>query len=46
MRIGKYCLDVTEFEWLPWYRVEFDEEEVYIFRGWLFFVISYKEKYL
>jgi hypothetical protein len=45
MRIGKYCLDITEFEWLPWQRVEFDEDEIlgyaYVFRGWLWFVISH-----
>ena len=50
MKIGKYTLDITEFEWLPWYRVEFEFEDereekgyAYVFRGWLWFVITWKE---
>jgi hypothetical protein len=48
MRIGKYCLDITEFELKPWLRVELEyvgeEEEkghVYVHRGWLWFVLSH-----
>ena len=50
MKIGKYTLDTTEFEWLPWYRVEFEFEDereekgyAYVFRGWLWFVITWRE---
>ena len=50
MRIGKYILDITEFELRPWFRVELEYEEnseergyAYVFRGWLWFVVSYKE---
>tara|TARA_R110002153_G_scaffold20638_3_gene69811 strand:- start:952 stop:1128 length:177 start_codon:yes stop_codon:yes gene_type:complete len=50
MNIGKYCLDITEFESRPWFRVEIeyegeDEEKgyAYVHRGWLWFVISYRE---
>tara|TARA_B100001093_G_scaffold6187_1_gene6267 strand:- start:30271 stop:30504 length:234 start_codon:yes stop_codon:yes gene_type:complete len=49
MNIGKYCLDITEFEWRPWYRVEFEFEDdreergyAYIHRGWLWFVLSHR----
>ena len=49
MNIGKYCLDITEFESRPWFRVELEYEEndddkgyAYVFRGWLWFVVSYK----
>jgi hypothetical protein len=49
MRIGKYCLDITEFEWLPWYRAEFEFEDdreekgyAYVHRGWLCFVLSHR----
>jgi hypothetical protein len=49
MRIGKYCLDITEFELYPWYRVEFEFEDereekgdAYVHRGWLWFVVSEK----
>ncbi len=49
MRIGKYCLDITEFEWLPWYRAEFEFEDAkeekgyaYVHRGWLWFVLSHR----
>lgn len=52
MRIGKYILDLTEFEPRPWFRVELEYEEnsdergyVYAYRGWLWFVISYKESF-
>ena len=50
MNIGKYCLDLTEFELSPWFRVEIEyegEDETkgyaYAHRGWLWFVISYRE---
>ena len=26
MKIGKYTLDLTEFEWRPWFRVEIEYE--------------------
>ena len=52
MRIGKHILDLTEFEPRPWFRVELEYEEnsdergyVYAYRGWLWFVISYKESF-
>ena len=52
MNIGKYCIDITEFEPRPWFRVELEYEEnsdergyVYAYRGWLWFVISYKESF-
>jgi hypothetical protein len=52
MRIGKYCLDITEFEPFPWYRVEFEFEDereergaAYIHRGWLWFVFSVTVKF-
>jgi hypothetical protein len=50
MNIGKYCIDITEFELRPWIRVELEYEEnseergyAYVYRGWLWFVVSYKE---
>ena len=50
MNIGKYCIDITEFELRPWFRVELEYEGekeekgyVYVHRGWLWFVVSYKE---
>jgi hypothetical protein len=50
MRIGKYILDITEFELRPWFRVELEYEQnseergyAYVHRGWLWFVVSYKE---
>ena len=52
MNIGKYCIDITEFEWLPWIRVELEYEGenkekgyAYVYRGWLWFVVSYKESF-
>jgi len=52
MKIGKYILDLTEFESRPWFRVELEYDEnsdergyVYAYRGWLWFVISYKESF-
>ena len=50
MNIGKYCIDITEFEPKPWIRVELEYEKnsedrgyAYVHRGWLWFVVSYKE---
>jgi hypothetical protein len=52
MRFFKYCIDLTEFELRPWIRVELEYEgenqdrgAVYVHRGWLWFVISYKETF-
>lgn len=52
MRIGKYCIDITEFEPKPWERVEIEYEGehqdlgvVYHHRGWLWFVVSYSERF-
>ena len=52
MKIGKYTLDLTEFEWRPWFRValeyEGEDEErgyAYAYRGWLWFVLSWKESF-
>ena len=52
MNIGKYCIDITEFESRPWFRVELEYEDnsedkgyVYVHRGWLWFVVSYKESF-
>ena len=50
MRIGKYCIELTEFEPKPWIRVELEYEKnskdngfAYVFRGWLWFVVTYRE---
>ena len=52
MKIGKYTLDLTEFELRPWFRVELEYEEnsdergyAYAYRGWLWFVLSYRESF-
>lgn len=52
MNIGKYNIDVTEFQWRPWSRVEVEYEKnnedkghAYIFRGWLCFVITHTESF-
>jgi hypothetical protein len=52
MRFLKYCIDITDFEWRPWLRVELEYEGenedrgvVYVHRGWLWFVISYTETF-
>ena len=52
MKIGKYCIDITEFEPKFWDRVEIEYEGihkdrgvVYHYRGWLWFVISYTETF-
>ena len=52
MRIGKYCIDITEFEPKRLERVEIEcegEHEdmgvVYHHRGWLWFVVSYSERF-
>ena len=53
MRIGKYYIDLTDFEPRPWERVEleYDDEEkgdrgkVYVHRGWLWFVVTYIETF-
>ena len=50
MRFLKYTIDITDFEPRPWFRVELEYEGnnedkgyAYVYRGWLWFVISYKE---
>ena len=52
MRFLKYCIDITDFEFRPWTRVELEYEgenedrgTVYVHRGWLWFVISYSETF-
>lgn len=52
MRIGKYILDITKFEWKPWSRVEIEYEGeakekgyAHISRGWLCFTAIYSESF-
>lgn len=52
MRIGKYYIDLTDFELRPWIRVELEYEgenedrgKVYVYRGWLWFVVSHIESF-
>ena len=52
MRFLKYIIDITDFELKPWIRVELEYEGdskdrgvAYIYRGWLWFVISYTETF-
>ena len=41
MNIYKYNIDVTEFEFKPWFRKEVCDDETYNYFGWLWFVISW-----
>ena len=52
MRIGKYIIDLTDFEPKFWQRVELEYEGkhedtgvVYHHRGWLWFVVTYTERF-